>query len=88
MGHALPYDTLRDVRARMAEIAPHLADVDEVTPAEWQPFGAAGAMDATPFATPIANFYMTDAISRASPTMAECSALFTAPREEATGTDG
>ena len=88
MGHALPYDTLREVRARMVEIAPRLADVDEVTPAEWQPFGAAGTMDATPFTTPIANFYMTDAISRASPTMAECSALFVAPREEATGTDG
>ncbi len=88
MGHALPYDTLREVRARMAEIAPQLADVDEVTPAEWQPFGAAGATDATPFTTPTTNFYMTDAISRASPTMAECSALFVAPREGATGTDG
>ncbi len=88
MGHALPYDTLREVRARMAEIAPQLADVDEVTPAEWQPFGAAGAMDATPFTTPMLNFYMTDAISRASPTMAECTALFVAPRAGATGTDG
>jgi len=88
MGHVLPYDTLREVRARMVEIAPRLADVDEVTPAEWQPFGTAGTMDATPFTTPIANFYMTDAISRASPTMAECSALFVARREEATGTDG
>ena len=88
MGQPLPYDTLADVRARMAEIAPQLADVDEVTPAEWRPFGAEGAMDAAPFATPVANFYMTDAISRASPTMAECSALFTAPRAGATGTDG
>ena len=88
MGHALPYDTLRDVRARMAEIAPQLADVDDVTPAEWQPFGAAGTMDATPFTTPMTNFYMTDSISRASPTMAECSALFVAPRKGATGTDG
>ena len=88
MGQPLPYDTLRQVRARMAEIAPQLADVDEVTPAEWQPFGAAGAMDATPFTMPMTNFYMTDAISRASPTMAECSALFVAPREGATGTDG
>jgi len=88
MGQTLPYDTLRQVRARMAEIAPQLADVDEVTPAEWRPFGAAGAMDATPFTMPMTNFYMTDAISRASPTMAECSALFVAPREGATGTDG
>ncbi len=88
MGQTLPYDTLRDVRARMAEIAPQLADVDEITPAEWQPFGAEGAMDATPFTAPVTNFYMTDTISRASPTMAECSALFVAPRKGATGTDG
>ncbi len=88
MGQSLAYDKLRGVRVRMAEIAPQLADVDDVTPAEWQPFGAAGTMDATPFTMPMTNFYMTDSISRASPTMAECSALFVAPRKGATGTDG
>ncbi|MFQ5958271.1 MAG: NADH-quinone oxidoreductase subunit NuoG [Alphaproteobacteria bacterium] len=88
LGEALPYDTLDEVRARMAEIAPHLAEVDAVTPAAWGPFGAAGQMEPAPFASPITNFYMTDPISRASPTMAACTAAFITPRAEATGTDG
>ena len=38
---------------------------------------------------PIADFYRTDPISRASPTMAECSALFVTGAETArTGTHG
>ena len=39
--------------------------------------GAPGDAPFTPF---IANYYRTDPISRASPTMAECTALFAAPR--------
>ena len=44
-------------------------------PAAWGPFGTAGrdARDA-PFKSPIANFYMTGPISRASQTMADCMA--------------
>ena len=58
--------------------------------APWQPF-ATDAVDseftAVPFASPIGNFYMTDPISRASETMAECAAAFLSePRK--TGTDG
>ncbi|MEK9662378.1 MAG: hypothetical protein VW644_11710, partial [Alphaproteobacteria bacterium] len=49
---------------------------------------ADGAMDAAPFASPIANFYMTDPISRASQTMAECTRQFVSTSAERTGTDG
>ena len=38
--------------------------------------------------SPIDNFYMTDPISRASETMAECTETFGAPDAEATGTHG
>ena len=49
---------------------------------------SAGDMDPQPFASVIGNFYMTDPISRASATMAECSAAFAADKIGATGTDG
>ena len=72
----------------MAEIAPHLGEVGQIAPAEWTDFGATGAMDPAPFATPINNYYMTDPISRASETMAKCTSSFvTAQRPDAaTGT--
>ena len=88
MGKPLPYDNLAALRTRMAEAAPYLGRVDSLTQPSWGEFGTAGDMDAAPFATPIDSFYMTDPISRASPTMAECVAELTAPGENATGTDG
>jgi NADH-quinone oxidoreductase subunit G len=89
LGKKLPLDTLSQVRARMAEIAPHLAEIDVVQPAAWQEtgFGRAGKLLASGFASPIADFYRTDVISRASLTMAECSALHDA-EEKGTGTHG
>jgi NADH-quinone oxidoreductase subunit G len=81
--------TLGDVRARIATLAPHLARIDEVTPARWEPLPAAGAVDRAPFAYPIEDFYRTDPISRASMVMAECSRLASERRaREATGTHG
>jgi NADH-quinone oxidoreductase subunit G len=58
--------------------------------AEWGPFGAEGPVDAAAFAYPIADFYRTDPISRASETMAECSRVFagSAISTGRTGTDG
>jgi NADH-quinone oxidoreductase subunit G len=44
-------------------------------------------MGAEPFASPIRNFYMTDPIGRASPTMAECTRVFAAAAAR-TGTHG
>ena len=41
----------------------------------------------TPFESPIADFYLTNPIARASSVMAECSQLYVAS-EKATGTDG
>ena len=73
----------------MAAIAPALGAVDTVTPAKWDAFGKAGSVDKAPFTSPIADFYRTDPISRASEVMKECSALFVEGREEgATGTHG
>ena len=49
---------------------------------------AAGNMDSAPFESPISNYYMTDPISRASETMAECTREFVNANGERTGTDG
>lgn len=80
MGSALPYDTLEDVRARMAEIAPNMTSVDKVEPAMYlnglyyKALAAKtdGKLASTPLTSSIDNFYMTDVISRNSPTMAHC----------------
>jgi NADH-quinone oxidoreductase subunit G len=88
VGAGLDYVTLGDVRAAMAAANPVFERVDAFAPADWEAFGAAGAMDSAPFESPIANYYMTDPISRASETMAECTREFVAGGGERTGTDG
>ena len=72
----------------MAAANPVFEQVDELVAAPWEDFGNAGSMDATAFESPIANYYMTDPISRASETMAECTREFVAGDGERTGTDG
>jgi len=70
-------------------VAPVFSTVDAINPAEWQDFGAAGKLDAAPFASPVDNFYMTDPICRASQTMAACVEQILQPgAPERTGTDG
>ncbi len=76
------------LRKRMAAINPVFGRVDEApAPAAFGAFGTPGQVAATPFASPIKNFYMTDPISRVSETMAKCTALFGAPAGK-TGTHG
>ena len=87
-GSTLPYDKLDAVRARMAEIAPTFKSANRISPAPWQDFGTPGEMSGDEFVSPVDDFYLTDAISRASRTMAQCSALFVTADEGKTGTDG
>ena len=87
MGTPLPCDTVEEVRARMAEIAPVFAGTGTVERAPWAAFGEDGPPDAGPFGTVIGNYYMTDPISRSSETMAACARAFLAPAD-ATAADG
>ena len=87
LGKPLPYDNLTQVRARMVEINPLFASVDAIQNAEWKDFGKAGAIAAKPFVSIVRNYYMTDPISRASETMAACTAEILGDVER-TGTDG
>jgi NADH-quinone oxidoreductase subunit G len=76
IGRPLPFETLRELRLRMWQAYPILAESDRVTRAIWETFGEPGSVDPTPFAYPITDFYRTDPISRASATMAQCSEIY------------
>jgi NADH-quinone oxidoreductase subunit G len=71
-GESLPFDTLAELREKMFEYAPMLANIGVREKAEWSKFGKQGDISVKPFSPVIENFYMTDAISRASVTMAKC----------------
>lgn len=70
----LSYHSLAEVRSRMAEVAPHFASVGEIVPAKWQAPKAQSNFKISDAKLEefITNFYMTDPVSRASKTMAEC----------------
>jgi len=72
LGQALPYDDLRALRTRIAAEWPIFAS-EGATPAVWTaPAASAAAVPSGPFTLPVKNFYLTNAIARASATMAEC----------------
>ena len=51
LGRTIRLDTLAQVRGRMAEMAPHLAAIDQIEHAAWGEFGAGGGTtDKAPFA--------------------------------------
>lgn len=75
----LPYDKLTEIRQRMGDISPTLVRVGDVEEANFfqQSVDSAkkGALGSEPLTAPqqvLKEFYMTDSISRASPTMAKC----------------
>ncbi|MCQ8241397.1 NADH-quinone oxidoreductase subunit NuoG [Rhizosaccharibacter radicis] len=82
VGHTLPYDDLPAVRARLAEANPVFARQGlprfgggtGVAPA-----GDASALGSTPFGRAMGDYYLTNSISRASPTMQECSRTYSQP---------
>ncbi|XP_047348944.1 NADH-ubiquinone oxidoreductase 75 kDa subunit, mitochondrial [Vespa velutina] len=77
----LPYDDLNDVRLRLEEVSPHLVRYGDLEPANF--FAEAlelsketkGSFLPDPInikQKSLDQFFMTDAVSRASPTMAKC----------------
>jgi NADH-quinone oxidoreductase subunit G len=90
LGHTLPYDTPAGVRTCLTAKSPVFSAIDRIVPAAWGPFGREGPMDPAPFRSAIANFYMTDPISRCSSIMAQCTAMRRALDEATakTGTGG
>jgi len=88
LGHKLPYDTLGQLRQRLIAVNPVFAHIDDVAPAAWGAFGSVGKGAGEAFTYPIQNYYMTDTISRASPTMAACTESYRANTSPKTGTHG
>ena len=83
VAHRLPYDDIEALRARLGQVnavfarldyLPRFGCTDLVGPA-----GDPAAVGEEPFADSIADYYQTDPISRASPTMAACTATFARP---------
>jgi NADH-quinone oxidoreductase subunit G len=84
LGHTLPYNTITQLRAHMEALHPAFAHIDMVTTAEFVPYrGDLGKINGAAFLEMIDNFYMTDAISRHSVTMAACSRELGQPQLEA-----
>jgi NADH-quinone oxidoreductase subunit G len=75
----LPYDSLQALRQAMFKVAPHLMRLDQIEPGKADDVKAlaakGGSVDKTPFKTAVEDFYLTNAIARASAVMAECSRL-------------
>ncbi|WP_439498990.1 NADH-quinone oxidoreductase subunit NuoG [Bosea sp. (in: a-proteobacteria)] len=79
LGQTLPFDSLAALRQALYAAHPHFAGLDTLPAADTAPLGAlaglGGKTDKAGFASPVADFYQTNPIARASAVMAECSAL-------------
>lgn len=83
LGQALPYDTQMQLWERMGGEFKHFAEPDQIKPAKWGEFGGKGKAKAKEaFVNPVRNYYLTNAICRASETMAKCSQEFRADEAE------
>ncbi|KAK6108293.1 NADH dehydrogenase (quinone) G subunit [Brugia pahangi] len=77
-GRTLPYNDLDQIRSRMAEIAPHLVRCGNVEECSFQEQATLLAesgdtnVSLKPELLELGDFWMTNSISRASKTMAEC----------------
>ena len=87
VGHKLPFDSLAQLRTGLYGEYPHMALIDEVAAGNADDVkklaGKAGKTGAAAFVSPVADFYMTNPIARASKVMAECSAMFNASLAQA-----
>lgn len=94
LGETLPYDTIQQVRSRLSEVAPNLTRYGLVEEANYfaqaaqlaaadkkaKELNAKAPLDVT--VKLLEDFYMTDSISRASPTMAKCVTAVKAERNK------
>ncbi|MCB1532418.1 MAG: NADH-quinone oxidoreductase subunit G [Alphaproteobacteria bacterium] len=76
LNKTLPYDTQAQLRSRIYEEWTHLENIDVVAQAQWKKFGKKGKTLKADFVNPVRNFYLTNAICRASDTMKACSESF------------
>jgi len=79
LGCTLPYNSMAQLRQLMFAAHPQLMRFDRIesgNPGDIEKLARlGGSADKTPFASPVAEFYLTNPIARSSAVMAECSAL-------------
>jgi NADH-quinone oxidoreductase subunit G len=79
LGKKLPWDSQAALRQAIFKAAPHLMRVDQIeagNPSDIKTLaGKGGNVDKAPFKAAVEDFYLTNAIARASAVMAECSRL-------------
>jgi len=79
LGSRLSYDSLAQLRTAMFKEHPHLQRVDHIeggNAADIEKLaGLGGSADKAPFVSAVDDFYLTNAIARASAVMAECSVI-------------
>jgi NADH-quinone oxidoreductase subunit G len=83
MGRPLPYNDVESLRSAIIADAQHFAQLDSLPasagadPGIWEKIGTPGKVDPDmPLQSVVADYYLTNAIARASTTMAECSRMF------------
>ena len=74
LGQTLPWDSLAQLRRKLVEAVPHLAELDQVVESDWQPVAMADLGRAS-FVYPVRDFYLTNPIARSSPLMGELSRM-------------
>jgi NADH-quinone oxidoreductase subunit G len=83
IGKTLPYDTIEALRARMEQINPVFGRISHLPrfgcSDHTGPAGDPTVLSDSPLHSSVANYYLTDPISRASPTMAACVEAQAAP---------
>ncbi len=87
LGQALPFNSLSQLRAKLYAEFPHLGRLDQIANSSVDDIrtlaGAAIKTKSATYASPIADFYLTNPIARASATMGECAALQAGLRQAA-----
>jgi NADH-quinone oxidoreductase subunit G len=79
LGARLPFNSLAELRMRLYEAHPGMAEIDTVRPADPAPLAElariGGTLGRAPLTSAVGDLYLTNPIARASAVMAECSAL-------------
>jgi NADH-quinone oxidoreductase subunit G len=84
LGMKLPFDSLTGLRMKLYAAFPHFAKLDHIADAgAWSGIDADGGFDKEPFVSPIADYFLTNPIARASAVMAQCSAVAQARQPQA-----
>jgi len=79
LGVKLPYDDRSALLAALEKDVTHFANLNsapvhaDTSAATWGAVGDAGVLDSAPVVNTITDYYLTNAIARASETMAKCS---------------